>query len=143
LRKALILAVILSATFSAVTCGRHRIARLMQLGGIVAKMETHFRWTSTKRDDIPTAANLVQWNFHADQQNRVWASDITLLRTGQVRAIPTYFVGRVVEVRLVPVLTCRHGRLKKSYHEKVAIETRGQYVAHRSAALIRAVSRAT
>jgi putative transposase len=66
-----------------VSCGRHRIARLMQLGGIVAKMEAHFRWTSTKRDDIPAAANLVQRQFHADKPNRVWASDITLLRTGQ------------------------------------------------------------
>jgi putative transposase len=66
-----------------VACGRHRIARLMQLGGIVAKMEAHFRWTSTKREDIPAAANLVQRKFHADQPNRVWASDITLLRTGQ------------------------------------------------------------
>jgi putative transposase len=65
-----------------VSCGRQRIARLMQLGGIVAKMEAHFRWTSTKREDIPAAANLVQRQFHADQPNRVWASDITLLRTG-------------------------------------------------------------
>ena len=46
-------------------------------------LPAHFRWTSTKRDDIPAAANLVQRKFHADQPNRVWASDITLLRTGQ------------------------------------------------------------
>ena len=66
-----------------VSCGRHRVARLMQLEGIIAKTEAHFRWTSTKREDIPAAANLVQRKFHADQPNRIWASDITLLRTGQ------------------------------------------------------------
>jgi transposase InsO family protein len=55
----------------------------MQLEGIIAKTEAHFRWTSTKREDIPAAANLVQRKFHADQPNRIWASDITLLRTGQ------------------------------------------------------------
>jgi putative transposase len=66
-----------------VPCGRHRVARLMQLEGIIAKTEAHFRWTSTKREDIPAAANLVQRKFHADHPNRIWASDITLLRTGQ------------------------------------------------------------
>ena len=55
----------------------------MKLEGIIAKTEAHFRWTSTKREDIPAAANLVQRKFHADQPNRIWASDITLLRTGQ------------------------------------------------------------
>jgi len=66
-----------------VSCGRHRVARLMQLEGIVAKTEAHFRWTSTKREDIPAAANLVQRKFEAERPNRIWASDITLLRTGQ------------------------------------------------------------
>jgi putative transposase len=49
-----------------VSCGRHRIARLMQLEGIIAKAEAHFRWTSTKREDIPAAANLVQRKFDVD-----------------------------------------------------------------------------
>lgn len=66
-----------------VPCGRHRIARLMQLFGIVSKTEKHFRWTSTKREDIPAAPNLVDRQFHADEPNRLWCSDITLLRTNQ------------------------------------------------------------
>ena len=54
-----------------VSCGRHRIACSMQLGGIVAKMEAHFRWTSTKRDDIPTQRpTSCSWKCHADQPNR-------------------------------------------------------------------------
>lgn len=66
-----------------VRCGRHRIARLMQISGIVAKTEKHFRWTSTKREDIPAAPNLVKREFTAERPNRIWASDITMLRTGQ------------------------------------------------------------
>jgi transposase InsO family protein len=66
-----------------VPCGRHRIARLMRLEGIVACTAKRFRWTANKRDEIPAAPNLLQRRFHAARPNRIWVSDITYLRTGQ------------------------------------------------------------
>jgi transposase InsO family protein len=66
-----------------VRCGRHRIARLMRLEGIVACTEKRFRWTANKRDEIPAAPNLLQRRFQVAEPNRTWVSDITYLRTGQ------------------------------------------------------------
>lgn len=66
-----------------VRCGRHRIARLMRLEGIVACTEKRFRWTANKRDELPAAPNLLQRRFYSTEPNRIWVSDITYLRTGQ------------------------------------------------------------
>jgi putative transposase len=66
-----------------IACGRHRVARLMRYEGIVSRTEKHFRWTSTKREQLPAPANRLQRRFRVDEPNRAWVSDITYLRTGQ------------------------------------------------------------
>jgi transposase InsO family protein len=64
-------------------CGRHRVARLMRYEGIVSRTQKHFRWTSTKRSELPAAPDRLKRCFRATEPNRVWVSDITYLRTGQ------------------------------------------------------------
>jgi putative transposase len=66
-----------------ISCGRHRIARLMRREGIVACTERRFRWTATPRTELPAAPNRLHREFWAPAPNRRWISDITSLRTGQ------------------------------------------------------------
>jgi transposase InsO family protein len=64
-------------------CGRHRIARLMQVHGIAAKTKRKFKVTTDSRHHFQIAPNLLEQNFNADHPNRVWASDITYIKTGE------------------------------------------------------------
>src|SRR4051812_35982536 len=66
-----------------IACGRHRVARLMRYEGLISRTEKHFRWTSTKRDELPAPPDLLRRDFRAHVPNRAWVSDITYLRTGQ------------------------------------------------------------
>ena len=43
-----------------VACGRHRVARLMRYEGIVSRTQKHFRWTSTKRSELPAAPDRLE-----------------------------------------------------------------------------------
>jgi putative transposase len=61
--------------------GRHRIARLMRLEGLRGGAAKRFRFTSTKHQDLPAAPNLLDRNFQSPAPNRVWAADITQVRT--------------------------------------------------------------
>lgn len=62
-------------------CGRHRVARLRQLHGIVAKRVRLFRRACANRYSAPPAPNLLDRNFTADQPNRIWVTDITFVPT--------------------------------------------------------------
>lgn len=64
-----------------IRCGRHRIARLMRLNGIRAKMARRFKVTTRSRAGQAAAADLVCRNFTAQRPNRVWTSDITYIWT--------------------------------------------------------------
>lgn len=89
--------------------GRHRIARLMRLEGIVACTEKRFLQTATKRDEIPAAPDLLQRRFYAAGPNRCWVSDITSLRTGQgwlhLAIVLDLFSRRIVGWAMHPNLT--------------------------------------
>ncbi len=60
-----------------------RIARLMRLGKIAAKTKRRFKVTTKSKHNLPVAANLVKGNFQAAGPNRLWASDITYIWTGE------------------------------------------------------------
>jgi putative transposase len=62
-------------------CGRHRVARLRRLEGIIAKRVRRFRQTYAARNSEPPAPNLLDRDFTASQPNRVWVSDITFVPT--------------------------------------------------------------
>ena len=64
-------------------CGKHRVARLMQLEGLRGRAKTRFRFTATPRAEMPAAPNRLGRHFTAPAANRIWAADITQIRTGE------------------------------------------------------------
>lgn len=83
------------------TCGRHRVARLRRLDGLVAKRVRRFRQAYAARSNSePAAPNLLERNFTATRPNAVWVTDITFVPTRRgwlyVAAIVDLFARRVV-----------------------------------------------
>jgi transposase InsO family protein len=66
-----------------IACGRHRVARLMRDEGIRSKTKRRFRSIATKREETPAAPNRLERRFTAVRPNRVWASDITIVKTAE------------------------------------------------------------
>ena len=65
-----------------ITCGRHRVARLMRQNGIVALRSPKRRPVTTKRHAGALAApNLLRQDFSASGPNLKWVSDITYINT--------------------------------------------------------------
>lgn len=62
-------------------CGRHRVARLRRINGIVAKRMRRFRATCAARNSAPAAPNLLAQDFTANTANSIWVSDITYIAT--------------------------------------------------------------
>lgn len=63
------------------SCGRHRVARLRRINGIIAKRMRRFRAAYAVRNSAPAAPNLLDQNFTADSPNRIWVGDITFIPT--------------------------------------------------------------
>ena len=61
-----------------ITCGKNRVARIMQDNGIRAKIARRFKRTTDSRHCYPVAPNLL---IDKNRTERVWASDITFIRT--------------------------------------------------------------
>lgn len=61
--------------------GRNRIARLMAEAGLEGVRPKRFVATTNSKHDAPVAKNLLQREFDVDAPNRVWATDITYVRT--------------------------------------------------------------
>jgi len=62
-------------------CGKNRVARLMRENGIRAKGRRRYRATTDSRHALPVAPNLLERHFEPGCADRVWASDITYIRT--------------------------------------------------------------
>jgi len=63
------------------SCGLHRVERLRQLHGIIAKRVRLFRRAYANRHSAPPAPNLLERDFTAERPNRVWVTDITFVPT--------------------------------------------------------------
>ena len=61
--------------------GRHRVARLMREEELRGKAKRRFRVTTDSNHNNPVAPNLLEQNFEIEEPDRVWAGDITYLRT--------------------------------------------------------------
>jgi putative transposase len=62
--------------------GRKRIARLMREAGLIGACHRHGGPATTRRDqDARPAPDLVDRNFTAEAQNRLWVADITFVPT--------------------------------------------------------------
>jgi putative transposase len=67
-----------------VTCGRNRVARLMQLHGIVArKSRKRYPVTTQRQPGAIPAPNLLRRDFSAPAPNRKWVTDITFIDTAE------------------------------------------------------------
>lgn len=62
-------------------CNHKRIARLMHLQGIRAKMVRRFKITTRSSSTKVFALDLVKRNFTVPEPNRIWTSDITYIWT--------------------------------------------------------------
>jgi putative transposase len=82
------------------SCGEHRVARLRQANGIVAKRVVLFRRAYANRNSAPSAPNLLDRDFAAAQPNRVWVTDVTFVPTRRgwlyVAAMIDLFSRRIV-----------------------------------------------
>ena len=64
-------------------CGRAKVARLMRLAGLKGCPKRRFRVPRATISSYRVAENLLDQNFHADEVNARWASDITFIWTSQ------------------------------------------------------------
>jgi putative transposase len=66
-----------------VCVSRKRVARLMREAGLRAKGRRKYKATTDSNHALPVAPNLLKRNFHAEQPDSVWVSDITYIWTRQ------------------------------------------------------------
>jgi putative transposase len=64
-----------------VNCGKHRVARLRREHGVEAKRVRRQRTTVEHHKMADAAPDLLQRRFNAHEPNRVWAGDMTFIRT--------------------------------------------------------------
>ena len=70
-----------AARHRGIPCGRHRVARLRQLGRLEAKRVRRFRVIVEHQQLPPPAPNLLHQQFVATTLNRIWVGDVTLVPT--------------------------------------------------------------
>ena len=66
-----------------ISCSRPRVARIMSINGIKAKMKRKFKVTTKSDHNYPISPNLLNRDFSALAANKVWVSDITYVRTSE------------------------------------------------------------
>lgn len=64
-------------------CGLNRVARLMRHEGLIARTTVRFRSLTKAGRREPAAPNVLDRQFDVTEPNRVWASDITYIPTGE------------------------------------------------------------
>ena len=65
-----------------IKCGRHRIARIMRENAIVAQRQRQYKRATETRHGRNISENILNQNFHVEQPNKVWASDMSVFWTG-------------------------------------------------------------
>lgn len=63
------------------SCGRHRVARLRRLAGLMARRIRRFRQSYATAQSEAPAPNLLNRDFTADRPNQAWVTDITFVPT--------------------------------------------------------------
>lgn len=61
--------------------GRNRVARIMREQGITGQMPRKFRRTTDSNHTFPVEENILARDFNVDGPDKVWATDITYVRT--------------------------------------------------------------
>ena len=69
-------------TRDGLACGRHRVARLRRLAGIVAlRRRRYVRTVQVRQHETPAIPNRLHQQFAVSAKNRVWAGDLTFVPT--------------------------------------------------------------
>jgi len=69
-------------TREGLVCGRHRVARLRRLAGIVAlRRRRYVRTVQVRQQEPPAIPNRLNQQFAVSAKNRVWAGDLTFVPT--------------------------------------------------------------
>jgi transposase InsO family protein len=63
--------------------GRKRVARLMSEMGLTGRPPKPFRRTTDSKHGLPVADNILDRNFEVEGPDKVWATDITYVKTWQ------------------------------------------------------------
>ncbi len=67
-----------------ISCGRERVARLMQAAGLKPKTRRPWRVITTdSKHQLPVAANQLDRDFTADRPDQKWVTDITYVATAE------------------------------------------------------------
>jgi putative transposase len=66
-----------------ISCGKHRVSRLMRQHGIVSKHKRKFKATTDSIHSYRVVENKLQRRFNVSEPNRYWVSDITYIPTRQ------------------------------------------------------------
>ena len=61
--------------------GRKRVERIMKRDGLRGRIRRRFRRTTDSNHGLPVAPNTLNRQFNVDAPDRVWAGDITYIRT--------------------------------------------------------------
>ena len=64
-----------------VRTGKKRVERLMRSNGLHGRIRRRFRTTTESNHKLPVAPNTLNREFAVDSPDRVWAGDITYIRT--------------------------------------------------------------
>jgi len=69
-------------TREGLVCGRHRVARLRRVAGIVAlRRRRYVRTVQVRQHETPAIPNRLNQQFAVSAKNRVWAGDLTFVPT--------------------------------------------------------------
>ncbi len=66
-----------------VRVGRKRVERIMRREGLRGRIRRRFRRTTDSNHSLPVAPNTLNRQFEVDAPDRVWAGDITYIRTAK------------------------------------------------------------
>jgi transposase InsO family protein len=66
-----------------VRVGRKRVERLMRENGLQGRRKRRFRRTTDSRHNGPIAPNLLARDFHINEPNRAWVTDVTAIATAE------------------------------------------------------------
>ncbi len=69
--------------YAGFSVSRGAVARIMQRNGIQAKTVKKFKVTTDSNHDLPVAPNILNREFHAENRNEKWVSDITYICTDE------------------------------------------------------------
>ncbi len=88
-----------------IACGRHRVARLMREGGLVARGPKRKPPKATPSTPLtPVADKVLDRAFSPDGPDRVWTADITYIPTGEGWRTPAEALDEVVRSASTPTV---------------------------------------